>query len=88
MRYELTDFEWVAIRSFLPNKPRGIPRVDDRRVLAVSFGACAQALPGATCRRPMVPARLATIASFAGGGLECGTGSWMHWAPVMTRRCR
>jgi transposase len=67
MRYELTDFEWVAIRSFLPNKPRGIPRVDDRRVLAVSFGACAQALPGATCRRPMVPARLATIASFAGG---------------------
>jgi hypothetical protein len=33
MRYELADFEWAAIRSFLPNKPRGIPRVDDRRVL-------------------------------------------------------
>jgi transposase len=33
MRYELTDFEWTAIRSFLPNKPRGIPRVDDRCVL-------------------------------------------------------
>jgi transposase len=33
MRYELTDFEWAAIRSFLPNKPRGIPRVDDRHVL-------------------------------------------------------
>ena len=33
MRYELTDFERAAIRSFLPNKPRGIPRVDDRRVL-------------------------------------------------------
>ncbi len=33
MRYELTDFEWAAIRPFLPNKPRGIPRVDDRRVL-------------------------------------------------------
>ena len=33
MRYELTDFEWAAIRSFLPNKPRGVPRVDDRRVL-------------------------------------------------------
>jgi transposase len=33
MGYELTDFEWAAIRSFLPNKPRGIPRVDDRRVL-------------------------------------------------------
>jgi transposase len=33
MRYELSDFEWAAIRSFLPNKPRGVPRVDDRRVL-------------------------------------------------------
>jgi hypothetical protein len=32
MRYELTDFEWAAITSFLPNKPRGIPRVDDRRI--------------------------------------------------------
>jgi hypothetical protein len=25
MRYALTDFEWFAIKSFLPNKPRGIP---------------------------------------------------------------
>jgi transposase len=25
---ELTGFEWAAIRSFLPNKPRGIPRVN------------------------------------------------------------
>src|ERR1700756_3103686 len=33
MRYELTDNEWTAIRPMLPNKPRGVPRVDDRRVL-------------------------------------------------------
>jgi hypothetical protein len=33
MRYELADFEWAAIRPMLPNKPRGIPRVNDRRVL-------------------------------------------------------
>jgi len=32
-RYELTDFEWRAIEPHLPNKPRGVPRVDDRRVL-------------------------------------------------------
>jgi transposase len=32
-RYELTDFEWNAIEPHLPNKPRGVPRVDDRRVL-------------------------------------------------------
>jgi transposase len=32
-RYELTDFEWSIIAPLLPNKPRGVPRVDDRRVL-------------------------------------------------------
>jgi transposase len=33
MRYELTDLEWAVIRPMLPNKARGVPRLDDRRVL-------------------------------------------------------
>ncbi len=33
MRYELNDHEWSMIRPMLPNKPRGVPRVDGRRVL-------------------------------------------------------
>jgi transposase len=33
MRYELSDEEWLAIKPMLPNKPRGVPRVNDRRVL-------------------------------------------------------
>jgi transposase len=33
MRYELSDAEWATIRPMLPNKARGVPRVDDRRVL-------------------------------------------------------
>ena len=33
IRYDLTDFEWRVIEPLLPNKPRGVPRVDDRRVL-------------------------------------------------------
>jgi transposase len=33
MRYELTDYEWTSIKPMLPNKPRGVPRVNDRRVL-------------------------------------------------------
>src|ERR687883_1704703 len=33
MCYELTDHEWTAIRPMLPNKPRGVPRVNDRLVL-------------------------------------------------------
>lgn len=32
-RYELTDREWAIIAPLLPNKPRGVARVDDRRVL-------------------------------------------------------
>jgi transposase len=33
MRYALTDSEWDTIQPILPNKSRGVPRVDDRRVL-------------------------------------------------------
>src|SRR4030088_3299862 len=48
--YELTDFEWGVIGPLLPNKPRGVPRVDDRRVLNGIFwvlrtGAPWRALP-------------------------------------------
>lgn len=32
-RFDLTDFEWEMICPLLPNKPRGVARVDDRRVL-------------------------------------------------------
>jgi len=33
MRYELSTNEWSVIAPMLPNKPRGVPRVDNRRVL-------------------------------------------------------
>ncbi|KZY35978.1 transposase [Roseovarius sp. HI0049] len=32
-RFDLTDFEWGLIQPLIPNKPRGVTRVDDRRVL-------------------------------------------------------
>jgi transposase len=32
-RYEISDFEWAIISPLLPNKPRGVARVDDRKVL-------------------------------------------------------
>lgn len=40
MRYELTDYEWAAIKPMLPNKPRGVPRVNDRRVLNGPYTTC------------------------------------------------
>jgi transposase len=30
MRYQLTDEEWTAIKPMLPNKPRGMSRVNER----------------------------------------------------------
>jgi hypothetical protein len=72
----------------LPNKPRGIPRVDDRRILNGISGSCDQVHHGAIYQAATVPIRLATIVSFAGGGLASGTGSWMRWLLLMMRRCK
>jgi transposase len=32
-RHELTDYEWAVIEPLLPRNSRGVPRVDDRRVI-------------------------------------------------------
>ena len=32
-RYDLTEFEWKTIQPLLPNKPRGVSRVDERAVM-------------------------------------------------------
>ena len=80
MRYELTDEEWAAIKPMLPNKPRGVPRVNDRRVLNGIFwvlrsGAPWRDLPDnrdATIKRvPGAPARL--LGSYPSRGLSMRT---------------
>ena len=32
-RFDLSDREWAMVAPLLPNKPRGVARVDDRRVV-------------------------------------------------------
>ncbi len=32
-RFDLTDFEWSVIQPLLPQKSRGVPRGNERRVL-------------------------------------------------------
>ena len=46
-RYELSDFEWSVILPLLPNKTRGKPRVDDRRVLNGIFWVLRAGVPWA-----------------------------------------
>ena len=75
MRYELTDLEWSAIKPFLPNKPRGVPWVNDRRVLNGIFWVLRSGAHGATCLRRSVRIPLATTASFAGVEQASGSGS-------------
>lgn len=38
-RSDMSDFEWEFIKCVLPNKSRGVPRVDDRRVINGIFHA-------------------------------------------------
>ena len=55
MRYELTDCEWFAIKPLLPNKPRGVPRVDDRRVLNGIFWVLRSGAPWRDLPRSLGP---------------------------------
>jgi transposase len=83
MRYELSDYEWTAIKPMLPNKPRGVRRVNDRRVLNGIFwvlrsGAPWRDLPETygprtTCYNRFVRWRRAGV----------WTGSWMRCPPAM-----
>ena len=63
MRYELINYEWAAIKPILPNKPRGVPRVNDRRVLNGIFGSCVPEHRGAICRTTSVHTPPATMHS-------------------------
>src|ERR1700723_760695 len=47
--YELSDFEWGVIAPLLPNKPRGVLRVDDRRVLNGIFCVLRTGAPWRVC---------------------------------------
>ena len=44
-RHDMTDFEWDFIKAILPQKSRGVKRVDDRRVLNGIFFVLRTGIP-------------------------------------------
>ncbi len=79
MRYELTDYEWAAVRPFLTNKPRGVACVNDCRALQWN-------LLGFAIRRAMARSAgdiwlirnlLQSLVRWGRAG--SGTGLRMHW---------
>jgi transposase len=55
MRYELTDHEWSAIKPMLPNKVRGVPRVNDRLVLNAIFWVLRSGAPWRDLPEQLLP---------------------------------
>ncbi len=74
MRYELTNKKWTAIRPMLPKKPRGMPLVNDRRVLNGIFWVLRSRAPWRDLPQNFGPIGPAAIGSFAGVERACGTG--------------
>ncbi len=66
-RFDLSDTEWSIIVPLLPNKPRGVPRVDDRRVInGIFYILRTAARRGAICLGAMAPIPRSTTATTAG----------------------
>jgi len=86
--YELTDFEWGIIAPLLPNKPRGVPRVDDRRVLNGIFWVLRTGAPWRALPKEFGPPTTCYNASCAGAKPRSGTASWLPSAKPATAMCR
>ena len=76
MRYELSEYEWTAIKPMLPNKPRGVRRVNDRRVLNGIFWVLRSGAPWRDLPETYGPRTTCYNRFVRGGGLASGTRSW------------
>jgi transposase len=71
-RFDLSDAEWAVIAPLLPNKPRGVPRTDDRRVLNGIFWTLRTGSPWRDLPERYGPTRRSTIATTAATPVRCG----------------
>jgi hypothetical protein len=61
LRHEFTEQQWTAINPMLPNKPCGVPRVNDRRVLNGIFWVLTSGAPWRDLPELLAFVRLASI---------------------------
>jgi transposase len=88
-RYDLTEFEWNVIKPLLPNKARGVPRVDDRRVLNGIFYQLRSGSPWADLPERYGP--YTTVYNRFNRWRKAdvsGTGSWMQSSRPMRPKAR
>jgi len=78
MRYELSETEWAAIRVMLPNKPRGVAREDDRRVLNGIFWVLRSGAPWRDLPDVYGPRTTCYNRLFVGDAQGSGQASWTH----------
>ncbi len=83
-RFDLTDFEWSVIEPILPNKPRGVPRVDDRRVLNGIFWRLRTGAPWADIPERYGPHTTCVNRSTGGARRGFGTGFWKRFPRLTT----
>ena len=90
----MADFFWLSAAQFarleplLPTDTRGVPRVDDRRVISGIVHVLKSGGRGPTRRRSTARGRRSITASCAGPRRTCGPESSMPWLRQAARRRR
>lgn len=79
-RYDLSEAECRLIEPLLPNKPRDVARVDDRRVVnGIFYVLRTEARRGATCRSATGLTRPSAIGSIDGRRLASSCAYSSFW---------
>lgn len=81
----LSDAQFERLRPLLPDRPRGVPRVDDRRVISGVVHVLISG--GRWIDAPAVygPRKTNIIAGFAGPRQGCGAAPLRNWPPPAGR---